>query len=173
MSKYSIDSSTLTAIADAIREKGGTSDPILAEGMAAAIAAIEAGGGCAIGTITPADTSIDVLEIDHNLGAIPEFVMLCASSNENSVYTRSSPHGFSFFYAIKDKHSNSGWFSRYMYSSTVYYDTGGIKSEFGTGLSYNIAVSETKMYIRNKNSTNGFGATPAPLTWVAIKEVPV
>lgn len=43
MSKYSIDSSTLTAIADAIREKGGTSDPILAEGMAAAIAEIQKG----------------------------------------------------------------------------------------------------------------------------------
>lgn len=44
MSKYSINDTTLTAIADAIREKGGTSAPILANGMAAAIAAIQAGG---------------------------------------------------------------------------------------------------------------------------------
>lgn len=173
MSKYSIEDTTLTAIADAIREKGGTSDPILTEGMAAAIAAIEAGGGCAIGTIIPADTSIDALEIDHNLGAIPEFVMLCASSNTNGVYTQSRPEGFSFIYAIKDKYSVFNWFSRYMYGNNIDYSTGKIESEFSVGLGYEIAISETKMYIRNSNSTNGFGATPAPLMWVAIKEVPV
>ena len=36
--------STLTAIADAIREKGGTTDPIAFDAMAAAVEAIEAGG---------------------------------------------------------------------------------------------------------------------------------
>lgn len=44
MSKYLIEDTTLTSIADAIREKGGTTDPILAGSMAAAIAAIETGG---------------------------------------------------------------------------------------------------------------------------------
>lgn len=45
MAKYSINGSTLTAVADAIREKGGTSDALTPEAMAAAIAAIAAGGG--------------------------------------------------------------------------------------------------------------------------------
>ena len=37
----------LTAIADAIRAKAGTSDAMTLAGMAEAIAAIEAGGGAA------------------------------------------------------------------------------------------------------------------------------
>ena len=44
MSKYSINDTTLTAIADSIRSKAGTSDPILVSGFADAIAAIPTGG---------------------------------------------------------------------------------------------------------------------------------
>lgn len=45
MSKYSINDTTLTAIADSIRSKAGTSDPIQVSGFADAIAAIPTGGG--------------------------------------------------------------------------------------------------------------------------------
>lgn len=45
MAKYSIEDSTLQGIADAIRAKAGTSDPIATSAFAEAIAAIEAGGG--------------------------------------------------------------------------------------------------------------------------------
>lgn len=44
MSKYSINDTTLTAIADSIRSKAGTSDPIQVSGFADAIAAIPTGG---------------------------------------------------------------------------------------------------------------------------------
>ena len=50
MSEYLIQSKTLTAIADAIREKTGASDMMTPEGMAAAIADIQAGGGFPNGT---------------------------------------------------------------------------------------------------------------------------
>lgn len=45
MSKYVIEDTTLTAIADAVREKSGTSELILVSELPTAIAGIEAGGG--------------------------------------------------------------------------------------------------------------------------------
>ena len=45
MAVYTIQDTTLTDIADAIREKTGTSDTYKPTEMADAIAAIEAGGG--------------------------------------------------------------------------------------------------------------------------------
>lgn len=45
MAKYVIDGSTLTSIADAIREKAGASGVIVPEQMAAVIAGIVSGGG--------------------------------------------------------------------------------------------------------------------------------
>lgn len=73
-----VDSSVLDAglkqIADAIREKGGTSDNLaFPQAMADAIAAIEAGGGgggdIAYGTVTPASNASAV--VTHDLGVIP------------------------------------------------------------------------------------------------------
>lgn len=70
----------LTKIADAIRTKGGTSAQLaFPDGMADAIAAIEAGGGDALevitGTFTPAQsgaTSISLLEYGVNINRIPK-----------------------------------------------------------------------------------------------------
>lgn len=45
MSKYVIDDTTLTAIADAVREKGGTAEKIKVSGLPDAIAEIETGSG--------------------------------------------------------------------------------------------------------------------------------
>ena len=45
MSKYVIDSSTLTSIADAVRTKGGTTEPIVVSDIPTAIANIPSGGG--------------------------------------------------------------------------------------------------------------------------------
>lgn len=66
--------STLTAIANAIREKGGTTDPIAFNAMAAAVAAIEAGGGGEGGydfselptTFTHAISGSFILDADRN-----------------------------------------------------------------------------------------------------------
>lgn len=77
----------LTATADSIREKTGTSDPIawLEElGFSEAIAAIEAGGDIkiAIGSVTydNADT-VNKAVITHNLGIVPNMFFMNISSN--------------------------------------------------------------------------------------------
>lgn len=66
----------LTQIANAIREKGGTSDQLsFPAGMLEAIAAIETGGsGVASGTITPASGGIQT--ITHGLGRQPQGVVI-------------------------------------------------------------------------------------------------
>ena len=45
MSKYVIDSSTLTSIADAVRTKGGTTEPIVVSDIPTAITNLPSGGG--------------------------------------------------------------------------------------------------------------------------------
>ena len=84
--------SGLTQIADAIREKAGTSDALaFPAGMAAAIAGISAGGsggsgGIATGVFIPAEdmgSECDVT-ITHNLGEIPKLAVLYKELSEPS-----------------------------------------------------------------------------------------
>lgn len=79
--------SGLTSIANAIREKAGTSDALaFPAGFAEAIAAIEAGGGAkmAYGTFTPAEkigqgSTQEYMEVTHGLGEVPDFAMFAIS----------------------------------------------------------------------------------------------
>ncbi len=72
----------LTAIGDAIRGKTGSTDLLTLDGMAAAIAGIETGGGGGDGLVydmgefvLDADTvSGNTISVPHNLGASPEFI---------------------------------------------------------------------------------------------------
>lgn len=57
MSKYAINDTTLTAIADSIRAKGGTSDPIQVSNFASAIANLPSGGGSLNTTVEGGDCS--------------------------------------------------------------------------------------------------------------------
>lgn len=46
MAEYLVQGESITAVADAIREKGGTSEPLsFPEGMAKAVRSIQSGGG--------------------------------------------------------------------------------------------------------------------------------
>lgn len=71
MSKYSINDITLTAIADSIRSKAGTSDPIQVSGFADAIAAIPTGGGSSFNIDWDNDTIVTALNATEQL-TLPE-----------------------------------------------------------------------------------------------------
>ena len=73
----------LTAIADAIRSKGGTTDQLTLTGMVDAINAIQTGSGCTglaydMGEfVLDADTkALNPPSIPHNLGEVPEFILV-------------------------------------------------------------------------------------------------
>ena len=99
-----VDSAVLDAglkqIADAIREKAGTSGNLaFPAAMAEAIAAIEAGGasGISFGVYTPATTGYNHT-IEHGLGTIPKIFAICCgtySSESSKTYMLDSAHGFS------------------------------------------------------------------------------
>ena len=81
MSKKLYEESDVQAIADAIREKNGLTDTYTVSQMAAAISAIETGGGglpegMAMGTFqcTPTNMAKEV-SIEHGLGAVPKCVI--------------------------------------------------------------------------------------------------
>ena len=87
-----VDSSVLDAglkqIADAIREKGGTSDNLaFPTAMAEAIAAIQASGGAKVelSELTPAADVLSSapLTVNHTLGVVPDFV--CVFAKETPV----------------------------------------------------------------------------------------
>ena len=91
----------LTAIANAIREKGGTSDPIAFDAMAQAIAAIEAGGVNYNSTIVSGSFTLseitqvvqqavptsDAFKIEHNSGFVPRAVFLYTEKIANNCPT--------------------------------------------------------------------------------------
>lgn len=94
MAKYSIEGSTLTGIADAIRSKTGSSGIVKVEDMAVLIAAIETGGGStdamksSTGTITIASNVLATSKnIEHGLGVTPKLCGIYLCDSEFSAIT--------------------------------------------------------------------------------------
>lgn len=100
-----VDSSVLDAglkqIADAIREKGGTSDNLaFPAAMADAIAAIEAGGGGVLfktGTITPA-AETTTLTIQHELGKTPTLLMAYVTPSYSGTANKTLLSGYGLYF---------------------------------------------------------------------------
>ena len=109
----------LTAIANAIREKGGTSDPIAFDAMANAIAAIKSGGGAgfATGTLTfnESQGTTSDLTVTHNLGFAPDHILWSIIETEakssNKFYADNYPVSFEYIsqeaYLTNSKGSSS------------------------------------------------------------------
>lgn len=97
----------LTAIADAVREKAGTTDAMTLTQIAEAIAAIQTGGGGAFtsGTFTPLDK---VYEIEHGLGQVPSCFMYVADFETITGRLMTSPNTvFSDEYCVSAKDATS------------------------------------------------------------------
>ena len=167
--------SAKAAIKTAIEGKGVTvADSANLDAFAALIDSIEAGGGgsggFAYGLIIPADMMASQLEIEHGLGAVPAVIFIAAADNTNEVYSRASPYGQSFLYAIRED-GGSRYNSRYQFADAAKYKVGPIYDHLASGMAYNLAATDQKIIWPNRNSTNGFGLTAAPFLWVALKEI--
>ena len=121
MAKYTINDTTLTSIADAIRAKGGTSAALTPAQMAEAISAIQAGGGGGYktGTFTLAEFRAlrkNSYVIDHGLNSMPSYIFvyveeplaLTATRVANEVYAvlASSEYSFCFYQYSNTSYSN-------------------------------------------------------------------
>lgn len=93
--------STLTAIADAIREKAGTTDPIAFDAMAAAIAAIESGAKVETGTKTFGSLVTGTFTVNHSLNDIPDFFIVF---NDNFFNSHVSTSDYEMAVAVYLKH---------------------------------------------------------------------
>lgn len=168
--------SAKAAIKTAIEGKGVTvADSANLDAFAALIDSIEAGGGggggFAYGLITPADMMASQLEIEHGLGTVPAVIFIAAVDNTNQVYSRSSPYGQSFLYAIRKDNNKNYYYCRCQYVGEPLYTSGGIYDHLGTGISYQIAATDQKIIWPNRNSTYGFGRNTAPFFWMVLKEI--
>lgn len=81
MAKGLITDATLTGIADAIREKTGTSAAMRPDEMATLIQSISGGGKVAWGSFTPRLSTTTSVDITHNLGVVPNLIAVFIQSN--------------------------------------------------------------------------------------------
>lgn len=79
MAKGLITQATLTGIADAIREKAGTSAAMRPDEMAALIQSISCGGKVAWGSFKPKLSTATSVDITHNLGVVPNLIAIFIS----------------------------------------------------------------------------------------------
>lgn len=81
----------LTQIADSIRSKDGTTDPIVANDFPQRILNIPSGGGSDLpdniktGTFTVAEDTIETITIPHGLGATPVIVLILPDNPEYAI----------------------------------------------------------------------------------------
>lgn len=84
MAKGLITQETLTGIANAIRAKAGTSAAMRPDEMAALIQSISGGGKVAWGSFTPTGSNTSNIDITHNLGVVPNLIVIFASGSVTS-----------------------------------------------------------------------------------------
>lgn len=174
--------SGLTSIANAIREKAGTSDALaFPAGFLEAIAAIESGGGAkvAYGTFTVAQdyTTSGNFEVVHNLGIVPDFliVSLCNVGLSSKKYEVDTAFG--------RRTGTESIFSSLASQKVLYKND----STSASTLNYRFGVSTTNtngidvtdnnnVYIKNTNetsfqllySTNRFYYSGRTYFWLAV-----
>lgn len=109
MADYIIQDTTLTAIADAIREKAGGTAALTPAAMVTAIEGIETGGGLpdgisaiASGTFTPTSNITSRYSVAHGLGVIPNFFIVTVVGS----FTYGSAFVSSYF--VRANHTDSG-----------------------------------------------------------------
>lgn len=105
----------LTAIADAIRSKGGTTDQLTLAGMVDAINAIQAGSGglpsavqaVTFGDYIPTVDTNSMPDIEHGLGVIPDIVVAWCGELDCSEYSTTTLIGSAIIRGITTRVSSS------------------------------------------------------------------
>ena len=175
-------SGAVSAALDALTEKGVTVPAgTKVDGLAALIAAIEAGGGSGgrmtSGFFTTSDDITSDIVITHGLGVKPYFVCVIAANNDGGSYTKSPAETLGIITAIQYK----GTGGRQEYgvrfnspaSSVLGYNSGraDISDTGKTGAFYRIGISENDFTLKQQSihSSKGLGVGYT-YYWLAIAE---
>lgn len=139
-----VDETSLKTVADAIREKAGTSDSLVfPTGFADAIAGIQAGGGGAKifeTDFTPAQDVIGTTEstwipIEHNLGAIPHTAIIYRKQLTGAVR-------YDTFVSFSSKHARN---VDYCFTSIVYHSTDAPMASEGGALFQSVTTTNAPL----------------------------
>lgn len=144
--------SKMTAIADAIRAKTGGTDALTLDGMAEAVAGIEAGGSVEVesGTVTLSSDRYGHVFVDY----IPDILIVYSENDENP--THSSRNGIWAF--VKDNVSSLSWFFGYNNGTGKYY----------VPFAMSHTASDGNMLVAGE--FNGMLiAAASPYRWIAVK----
>lgn len=142
MAEYIIQDITLTAIADAIREKTGETAALTPAAMSEAIKGIKI---LDVGSVTPTeDTNVSNYGIAHGLGATPDFFILIASGHfTNGEYKDYVKYSSSFKCSYE-----AGLQSYKVHRVYGYGDTNGLISTNGTAFNISDAFDSNKFYLK-------------------------
>lgn len=161
MSKKLYEESDVQAIANAIRTKNGLTDTYTISQMAAAITAIETGGGglpegMAMGTFqcTPANMTKEV-SIEHGLGAVPRYVIAFVDDEKSSIVDQNTTVLFALTY------NNSSC----PVSKSITYNSGGTPNVVDF-LDTKTADTSTNAYLPASSSTWFF--FDLTYRWIAV-----
>lgn len=171
MSKKLYEESDVQAIADAIREKNGLTDTYTVSQMAAAISAIETGGGglpsgWATGTVTISPAAIKTdFEIEHGLGAVPNIVIFyCENNNLSANFIAGI---FRVNYA-EEYNEDEGCYQPSIAGGRMLYLNANNNiaqtSDNGNGMD-----NENTIYISSKGTTSTMFFPATPYRWIAIR----
>ena len=173
--EYSVNQSDLVSVANAIREKGGTSETLVfPDGFVGAVQAIQAGGGnfsVETGSITFAESYIPSstpLVISHSLGKTP-FAFIAYNGTPAS-FPR---YQIAYLYKLSAPHTVSSKVMRSRHSTIMYSNNSGeanIVSSSGLNV---ITLSSDVITISGTNSVADFnpdasGGHTSTLVWFAI-----
>lgn len=155
--------STLTAIADAIREKAGTTDPIAFDAMAAAIAAIEAGGSIEVeyGTFTLSEEVAKHTVTFGNTHSSPYDLLICMNLSDNS--TSIGSVGFIYTRNVSDSYVT---YKAYLYSRQ--YNTDYFPKLTAMSSSNDYANVKWEHNWIMTGEFNRYYAVGVPYLWIAI-----
>ena len=174
----SVLNAKLTAIADAVREKAGTTDAMTLTQIAEAIAAIQTGGGEPVvyGSMTLAETTTMVTPqypfntldtCETGLGYMPKlFVIYTTQMATNTLYGAITAMGLNSTGKL-----TCSFFTIGQGPSVSSYETYGSTINYGTSIpapTFDFASGEVPIYPYAKPS---YIAAAVPYTWIAVGKV--
>lgn len=171
MAMYSIEDTTLTAIANAIRGKNGSSSKYTPAQMATAIAAISGGGGglptgiaaMKYGTVTIASDIMgaSTFQVTHGLGETPDMFMIWSPVNVATTYSiLAMVRGPQFAWRGST------------YLTDVFYHGNSTTTVTGTSCttSYGIkTLNGTSAVITSYSTSTSYGWRAGTYNWIALK----